>query len=84
MAIVNTETKHRIDEAVDQVEHVIKTARKRAQDLEDLRHEFVHRVRRSPVASISIAFGAGVLIGIATGAVARRRRARGVPAAPAA
>jgi ElaB/YqjD/DUF883 family membrane-anchored ribosome-binding protein len=82
MTTVHSETRQKIGEAVDQVERVIKTARKRAQDLDDLRHEFVHRVRRSPVASISIAFGAGVLIGIATGILARRRS--GVPAAPAA
>lgn len=84
MATVQSETRQRIDEAVHQAERVIKTARKRAQDLDDLRHEFVHRVRRSPVASVSIAFGAGVLIGIVTGAVARRRRSREIPAAPAA
>jgi ElaB/YqjD/DUF883 family membrane-anchored ribosome-binding protein len=84
MAIVQSDTRHRIDEAVDQVERAIRTARKRAQDLDYLRHEFVHRVRQSPVAAISIAFGAGMLIGVVAGAAAGRRRASGAPGATAA
>lgn len=82
MATAQSETRQRIGEAVDQVERVIKTARKRAEDLDDLRYEFVHRVRRSPIAAVSLAFGAGVLIGVVAGVASKRRRAPA--AAPAA
>lgn len=58
---------------LDQIDHVvqaskdaIKTIRHKAQDLDDLRYEVVHRVRREPMKSIGIALGAGAVLGALT------------------
>ena len=69
-----TETMDRIDHAVDASRAAFKTIKRHAQDLGDLRHEVVHRVRREPMKAVGIAFGAGLVTGIATTLLCRSRR----------
>ncbi len=59
--------------ALDQIDHVvqaskdaIKTIRHKVEDVQDLRHEFVHQVRREPIKAVAIALGAGALLGALT------------------
>lgn len=58
--------------ALDQLDHVVqaskdamKTIRHKAEDLQDLRYELVHQVRREPLKAIGIALGAGAVLGAA-------------------
>lgn len=56
-------TLDQIDQVVQASKDAIKTIRHKAQDLDDLRYEVVHRVRREPVKAIGIAVGAGAVLG---------------------
>jgi ElaB/YqjD/DUF883 family membrane-anchored ribosome-binding protein len=62
-----------VDDSMRAARRALKTASNRIQDAVDLRDEAVHRVRRAPLTSVSLAFGAGILVGVVTGMVTRQR-----------
>ena len=61
-------------DAMEDGVHAAKRAiTRRMHDLEDLREAAAYRVKRAPLASVGVFFGAGILIGAAIGLFAGRR-----------
>ena len=61
--------------ASDALENVTRAAKRamkhRLETLEDLKDEAVHRIKRQPVQTVSLALGLGVMIGLTSGWIAR-------------
>lgn len=62
-----------IDEGVERIKQVAKSARRGLEELEDFRDEAAHRVRRRPLAAVGLALSVGVACGVMAGWVAGRR-----------
>ena len=65
---LRTAAEDAIENGVHAAKRAIKSARRRVEDIGDLRDEAIHRVRRQPVAAVGIAAAAGFAFGIALGA----------------
>lgn len=64
---LRTAAEDAIEDGVHVARRAIKSARRRVEDLGDLRDEAIHRVKRQPVAAVGIAAGVGLAFGIALG-----------------
>lgn len=64
---VHTGTFDQLDHVVQASKDAMKTIRHKAQDLEEMKYELVHQVRREPIKAVGIALGAGLLLGALTG-----------------
>jgi len=69
---LRTAAEDAIEDGVYVARRAIKSARRRVEELGDLRDEAIHRVRRQPVAAVGIAAGAGLAFGIALGWIGSR------------
>lgn len=64
---LRTAAEDAIEDGVKVARRAIKSARRRVEDLGDLRDEAIHRVKHQPVAAVGIAASAGFAFGIALG-----------------
>ena len=61
-----------VEEAVRTARRAFKTAKRGLQNAADLRDEAAYRVKREPFKAVGLAFGAGLLMGVAAGWVGSR------------
>jgi len=61
-----------VDDSMRATKRAFTIANRRMQDAADLRDDVVYRVKRSPLTSVGLAFGVGILAGVATSVVSRR------------
>jgi ElaB/YqjD/DUF883 family membrane-anchored ribosome-binding protein len=59
-----------IEDGAYAARRALKTARRRVDELGDVKNEVIHRVRRQPVQAIGIAFAAGIVAGAVVGWIA--------------
>jgi len=65
---------HEIDDRVQEARRVAeKAVRRGIERLEDLKDEGVHYVKRNPLKAVAVAAGAGLMVGLVTGWIVRRR-----------
>jgi ElaB/YqjD/DUF883 family membrane-anchored ribosome-binding protein len=64
---LRTAAEDAIEDGVHVARRAIISARRRVEELVDLRDEAIHRVKRQPATAIGIAAGAGLAFGIALG-----------------
>jgi ElaB/YqjD/DUF883 family membrane-anchored ribosome-binding protein len=70
----NMETAPEIDDRVHEARRAAERAVRRGiEKLEDLKEEGVHYVKRNPLKSVAVAAGAGLMVGLVTGWMVRRR-----------
>jgi len=63
-----------IDDRVQEARRVAeKAVRRGIERLEDLKDEGVHYVKRNPLKAVAVAAGAGLMVGLVTGWIVRRR-----------
>jgi ElaB/YqjD/DUF883 family membrane-anchored ribosome-binding protein len=68
------ESAHGIDDRVHEARQAAERAVRRGiERLEDLKDEGVHYVKRNPLKAVAVAAGAGLMVGLVTGWVVRRR-----------
>ena len=65
-----------VDEGVHAVRRAIRSVRRDVEELGDLKDEAVHRVKRQPLKAVSVAVGAGLVLGLAIGWIGRGPRPR--------
>ncbi len=65
-----------VEDGMYAVRRAYKTVRRRLHEAGDLRDEAIYRVKRDPLRAIGAAFGAGLLLGAATGLLIARRPRR--------
>ena len=60
-----------VDDGVHAAKRAIKSVRRSVEELGDLKEEAVHRVKRQPLKALSVAVGAGLVLGLAIGWIGR-------------
>jgi ElaB/YqjD/DUF883 family membrane-anchored ribosome-binding protein len=56
-----------MEDGLHAARRAVKSVRHRVEDLEDLKHEAIHRVKRRPLRAIGIAVGVGLVLGVVAG-----------------
>jgi ElaB/YqjD/DUF883 family membrane-anchored ribosome-binding protein len=65
-----------VDDGVHAARRAIRSVRRSVEELADLKDEAVHRVKRQPFKAVSVAVGAGLVLGLAIGWIGRGPRPR--------
>ena len=63
-----------IEDGVHAAKRAIKSVRHQVEELGDLKDDAIHRMKRHPLQAAGTAFGIGVVLGLAVGWIASRRR----------
>jgi len=61
-----------IEDGVHAARRAVKSVRRGIERLEDARDEGIHSVKRRPLTAVAVAAGAGLMLGLAAGWIARR------------
>jgi ElaB/YqjD/DUF883 family membrane-anchored ribosome-binding protein len=61
-----------VDDGVHAAKRAIKSVRRRVQELDDLKDEAAHRVKRQPFKAVGIAVGVGFVLGVAVSFIGSR------------
>jgi ElaB/YqjD/DUF883 family membrane-anchored ribosome-binding protein len=74
MSTETMESAKGIDDRVHEAQRAAERAVRRGiEKLEDLKDGGVHYVKRNPVKAVAVAVGAGLMVGLVTGWIVRRR-----------
>jgi ElaB/YqjD/DUF883 family membrane-anchored ribosome-binding protein len=65
-------TEDAIEDGLHAARRAVRSVRHRVEDLEDLKHEAIHRVKRQPLRAIGLAAGVGLALGVAVGWIGGR------------
>lgn len=61
-----------IEDGAHAVKRAITSAKRRVEQLSDLKDETLHRVKRQPLRALGLALGSGLVIGLMVGWIGRR------------
>lgn len=75
--LLKSVAKDAIEDGVHAAERAIKSVQRRVEELEDLKDEAIHRVKRQPLQAVGAGFGIGLALGFAAGWIARRPERHG-------
>ena len=65
-----------VDDGIHAARRAVRSVRRGVEQLADLKDEAVHRVKRQPLKAVSVAVGAGLVLGLAIGWIGREPRPR--------
>jgi ElaB/YqjD/DUF883 family membrane-anchored ribosome-binding protein len=63
-----------VEDGVHAATRAVKSVRRGIERLEDVRDEWIHSVKRRPLKAVTVAAGAGFVIGVAAAWIARRSK----------
>ena len=70
--LLKSVTKDAIEDGVHATRRAIKFARRRVEELGDLKDETIRRVKRQPLQALGAVFAVGLVLGVAVGRIACR------------